>query len=183
MAKIAPQLHIPVGLPGCGKSTWSDRLKAIYPSGVNVVSTDAIRLKLKKDRKLDIDTYYPDLNGPTFKEFHEDIFLYLSGWNARVVADATNLEASARENLRDQVAKASDHRAKFGMGTPIETHVVVFTNIEEAFARNVQRTGWARVPDEVMIAMLAKFEQTMTVIEQEPFTTITYIERIGVAAT
>ena len=80
-----PVLHIPVAIPGAGKSHL-----------VNVMG--AIRLWLTKDES------NQDRNGDVFKHFHENIGLWLrAGHN--VYADATNL--TGRSDLR-KIAEAEN---------------------------------------------------------------------------
>src|ERR1700752_1798948 len=86
-------LHIPVGIPGCGKSTVGrTRFEAI------IHSSDAIRQEIYEREGVDPDKYHPEFNDEVFATYHSRIQVDLMN-NRTVMADATNLQASARHKL------------------------------------------------------------------------------------
>src|ERR1035437_5022097 len=116
------KLFIPVGLPGCGKSTFAKLL-------------DAIRERLTGDAGIQTS------NDQVFAEYHSYIEHWLRYDN--IYADATNLRDYARENLY----KIAD-RVQYADRVPVETHVLVFTNTVQAVERNLKRERV--VPPDVM---------------------------------
>lgn len=149
------KLHIPVGIPGCGKSTFA--WTVLEHSNLRVVSSDAIRLELSHD-------YDQTRNDEVFAIFHQRIEDYLLN-DLDVFADATNLNAFARENLY----KIADRACA-------EVHAWVFANVNQAVIRNGARSPeGGRVPVPAMEYMFEKWEQTLSVIDTEPHASITYI--------
>lgn len=148
------RLYVPIGIPGSGKTTWSDRV--LVSDSVIRISTDDIRDELHSGTD-----YIEGRNTEVFDTFHQRIDENLGYVN--VIADATNLNASARAML---VEIALRRRA--------EVHYVVFTNLAAAVIRNKRRKRV--VPDAAMINFLAKFEEASRAIPMEPYTTITYIK-------
>lgn len=155
-------LHIPVALPGAGKTTWAKRVL----SYAEWISSDDIRNRLFPG------AYNPENNEKVFKHFHDIIDNCLDA-GMDVVADATNLEARARRKLY-YLAMAHD----------ADIHVILFQNVQQALERNAARdgneNGTFRVPEEAMLQrMIPRYEQTLSEIDSEPFTYITRIESVG----
>lgn len=140
-----PKLIIPVGIPGCGKSTWAAQFFSPY-----IVSTDAIRLRLFGDEN------NQDHNDAVFDKFHRDIedYLQLTLPGSTVVADATNLDNRARTTLR-----------AIGKLNQAELHLIYFTNLDEAIMRNRRRERV--VPMEAMERMMDKWERFRLELPQE----------------
>lgn len=148
-------LIIPVGIPGCGKSTWTKRFFEI------VVSSDAIRADL-----YDGD-YDPSRNSEVFDRFHSLISNHLAFSIFPVVADATNLQASARAKLRILAIREL-----------ARIHYIIFRNVGQAIERNTQRDKRWVVPPDAMLRMVSQYEQMLRDIENEPYDSITYIEKV-----
>lgn len=134
---MAQSLIIPVGIPGCGKSTYG---RLHYPHAAQI-SSDAIREELG-------DVNDQTQNDRVFEIYHERIRdnLELGTWNAQVYADATNLTLRARANL---LQIASECR-------PVDLHLLVFANADQAILRNARRERV--VPPEAMLRMLEQYE-------------------------
>jgi len=150
------KLYILAGVPGCGKTTWATKLLP----GV-WVSSDAIRQEMFPDE------YDATHNAAVFARFYKVIDKHLlNGWD--VIADATNLRSFARSELRS-IAEI----------TGATTHLIFFTNVEQAVLRNSFREGQAhgakKVPNEGMELMLEKYEEAQRDIPLEQYTTVTYI--------
>lgn len=152
------RLIIPVGIPGCGKSTLCSTLL-----DVRRVSSDEIRQRVCPDG------YDATKNSEVFAEYHQQIAKNLMR-EIDTVADATNLEISAREKLYN-IARFCN----------AEAHVLLFTNIEQALKRNAARPvdgkhGNMQVPqDQMANKMLPRYERTLASIDTEAYDTLTYI--------
>jgi predicted kinase len=148
--RLYPRLYIPVGLPGCGKSTLAHNLLG----EAAIISTDEIRAELST-----VDDQ--SKNKQVFETFHSMVDACL-GNRQSTYADATNLDARARDTLRH-----------IGFSNKAEVHVFLFTNVKEAIIRNSQRER--RVPDDVMLRFIYKLEDALTAVPHESYTSITEI--------
>lgn len=135
-------LVILVGIPGCGKSTWADDILCDH----TVVSSDAIRAQLG-------DVNDQTKNDEVFFIFYERIMAALKR-GENVVADSTALTKDSRNRLR-AISKSA--------GT--STHLIYFSNCTQAMQRNLRRDR--RVPDDVMLKMLDKYERFKIDLIQE----------------
>ncbi len=168
LTSTRPRLYILAGIPGCGKSTWAHRF---FPSRV-VVSSDEIRGRFFPG------PYDAGNNDKVFEIFHRELGELLSDPYTRrgvnsdfprtAVADATNLNPSARDKLRTVAAYVD-----------AETHLVFFNNPEQSFRRNLNRTGNALVPEDAMGAMYGRYRDSRTAILNEGYTSITFIEGVS----
>lgn len=156
-----PKLYIPVGIPGCGKPGCGKSTLSKNILGATLThSTDAIRERVTSDIN------DQSQNKDVFEIFHREIGEALaSGRNS--IADATNLRRFARTRLR---FIAEEHNA--------ETHVIVFTNIAQAVARNLARTERI-VPADVMIRMIDQYHQAIEDLRDEAYDSVTYIENVA----
>lgn len=158
-----PNLIIPVGIPGCGKSTFA----RLMPN-ITVVSSDAIRREIN-DGKYLVTTTGKGSNTNVFEIFHHRIVRAL--WlNHDVFADATNLDRFARHDLLDDAADAPD----------VKVHVVLFKNNDQALYRNRQRDPEVSqvVPDDVMQRMIEKYERTLLELPQEQYYSVTEVSGV-----
>jgi predicted kinase len=163
-----PKLFIPVGIPGCGKSTWAE---TFMPSSLSIRSTDAIRATLGNVQD-------QSKNDEVFSRFHASIRNDLvAGRN--VYADATNLRDFARDRLRSVVYAANGDRLALDRPADVEMHLLVFSNPDQAVARNLKRERV--VPPEAMERMLDQYEQFRLDLpdERKFFKTVTEIRRVG----
>ena len=76
-------LHILIGIPGCGKSTYAEKLAA--STGGRVVSSDGIRKELTGTEEY----LYPELNSKVFGIFESRVAEWIK--DTDVIADATNI--------------------------------------------------------------------------------------------
>lgn len=146
-------LYIPVGIPGCGKSTWANGLL----DGVNIESTDAIRASLG-------DVNDQQKNDDVFATWHHWIEAGLQDRES-VYADATNLDGHARGTLR-----------MIAQRTGAKTHLILFRNLEQAISRNLKRER--TVPADVMIRMISKYERAAQDISYENYDYITEVSAV-----
>lgn len=156
------KLYIPVGIPGCGKSTLAEIFCPHYTQ--HIVSTDQIRERMVVTGDLE-SVNDMSRNNEVFERYHNDIEFYLHRCD-NVFADATNLRDFARKELREISERYN-----------VETHVIVFNNLLEAIERNKNRDRV--VPTDVINKMLEYFEVALRDIPQEGYTSITYIESMS----
>ena len=158
---MSSKLIIPIGIPGCGKSTFA---KLFFDQPYDDIhSTDEIRSR----PEFGGDINSQENNDAVFRQFHLSIRESLQ-YNSRVFADATNLTRRARRELLDD-AKASNCT---------DIHVLLFKNTHEAYVRNLTRER--TVPEHAMARMLDNYERTLLDLEteRELYTTITEIGSI-----
>lgn len=132
------ELIILAGIPGCGKSTWAENHVKTSEGTWTIVSTDTIREELG-------DVNNQAKNGEVFDTFHERIRNALLS-EVNCIADSTALEGSARMKLRE-IAK----------GAGAKTHLIFFTNIEQAQVRNKKRERV--VHDKAMARMIDRWRE------------------------
>lgn len=163
-----PRLIIPVGIPGCGKSTWA---QGVMPDSLSIRSTDTIRETLG-------DVNDQSKNGEVFRRFHAGIKMDLiNGMN--VYADATNLRDFARATLRKVADDANADRLALNSPADVEVHLLIFANPDQAVVRNLKRDRV--VPPEAMERMLDQYENFMLdlPLERKHYTSVTEIRRVG----
>jgi predicted kinase len=145
------QLIIPVGIPGCGKSTYAETF--FDGSDDRIWSTDALRANLG-------DVNDQSQNDEIFDKFHRGIYKDLC-YGHRVFADATNLTQRARHNLLD-VARRVSVEAEL---PEVAVHLIVFMNPDQAILRNSRRERV--VPQDAMLRMLENYERSRLDLMQE----------------
>lgn len=140
-------LYVPVGMPGCGKST----VAASLPSHVVIVNPDSIREELTGD------VTDQSKNSEVFRLAHDRAGEALTN-GQNVFFDATNLTPKARASLI-KIAALTD-------AMPVA--VLFLTPPAECRRRNRERSRI--VPEAVMDAMEARRKQvTREVLEVEGF--------------
>lgn len=160
-------LIIPVGLPGCGKSTWAKNLLSLKYA---IVSSDEIRKNLFESLRSAHDVTPEERherNTQVFDLFHRKIDDCLR-MDVDVFADATNLNPFARKNLVEIARK--NH---------CQTHLLFFKNPEQAFMRNVRRDRDAVVPKDVMDNFYVKYLECLRDIKEEEYDSVTEIGGVG----
>lgn len=137
-----PKLYVMIGISGCGKSTYSEKLN------VPVVSSDAIRKELFGDEDIQ------ESPEKVFALAHKRVREYLES-GSDVVFDATNVSAFARETLLDAVK-----------GVPCERIGVVFTiTPEEALRRQEHRDR--KVPVDVINRQHRTLQRDMDTLQSQ----------------
>lgn len=156
-----PKLIIPVGIPGCGKSTL---FSAFNHTNMRCVETDGIREEMVKAGRLK-SVNDMSCNSEVFDKFYERITDHLlDGFD--VYADATNLQPFARGQLVDCADQAH-----------AETLLLVFTNPSVAVTRNQKRERV--VPADAMVRMLEQYEKALKAIPDEQYGRVIYIEGVA----
>jgi len=130
-------LYVMIGIPGSGKSTVAGLL------GLPVVSTDAIRLELTGDAE------DQSANDTVYAVAHARTEQHLACGES-VVFDATNLTGSSRRPLRKM---AHSWNARL---------VACLVDVDEATARERNRSRERVVPEFVMDRMIGQFAASAT---------------------
>ena len=136
------------GIPGSGKSTW---LRTHLGDGDAYVSRDEVRFSIISD-----DEDYFAHETETFDKFVREIENNLEK-GKRVFADATHINWASRRKLIEHLHNREN----------IDIDVYYFTiTLPLAIARNNQRQGRARVPEDVIHRMYKQSTHPST----DPFT-------------
>ena len=136
------------GIPGSGKSTW---LRTHLGDGDAYVSRDEVRFSIISD-----DEDYFAHETETFDKFVREIENNLEK-GKRVFADATHINWASRRKLIEHLHNREN----------IDIDVYYFTiTLPLAIARNNQRQGRARVPEDVIRRMYKQSTHPST----DPFT-------------
>jgi len=103
--------HLLVGLPGSGKSTFARQLNEQIPNSV-IISTDAIRLRLYGDEKIQGD--WNTIEQSVIEQVrlaitHEQTAIY----------DATNVRLDWRNSLLDKVSDLNPEWIAWWINTPV----------------------------------------------------------------
>lgn len=166
-----PNLVIPVGIPGSGKSTWGTTL--LGGGKYSIVCSDDIRRRLWGSL-IEAHNCTPEVKrGRTnlvWKAFYADVEEKLKH-NIDVYADGTNLRDFAREKLRDIAER-----------TGARTHLILFDNVVQALERNVSREEDKVVPDEIQLAFINQFTlvlEDLKLGEEQRYDSVTRIENLG----
>ena len=137
-----PKLTMLCGFPGVGKSTFAR--EELKDKGV-YVSRDEIRMRYLQEG----DEYFA-YETRVWMDYVDIIVENLSA-GKDVIADSTNMSVKARKRLLKDIDLSYD-------GEPIEIQCYYFNvPIDVALARNAQRKGRARVPDDVLRKMAQTF--------------------------
>ncbi len=136
MEKYIPTFSMLVGIPGCGKSTYTKDKDAV------VVSSDAIRKELGFNQGQGTGEVFEIMQ----KRSKEAL---LKGKD--VIFDATNLTRKRRMGILNGLN-----------GVPCVKECVLFTEpYEECLRRNAARSGFDLVPEDIMYFMLTQFQTPM----------------------
>lgn len=168
-----PNLIIPVGLPGCGKSTWA---RQMFDLKANIISSDKIRKELFGSLKAAHKGSTSAVeSSPNNKEvwplYHRRIDESLRH-GMDTVADATNLRAFARSKLVDL--------ANYSQAS---THLIIFKNLMQALERNAKRDEDSLVPFDVMERFTEQYYNMLAEVVQEHYTTVIKIESFSCSPT
>lgn len=147
------KVYILIGLPGCGKSTWSDNKlkKSKFPNPPTaVVSSDAIRGELYGDENVQGD---PNVVFNTVKQRLADA---VCGYYDNIILDATNLKKKDRIGIIKDLERRVRNSSKKTRDTEYEVIGVWFAvPVDECQRRNSERKRV--VPKEVIDRMYKNF--------------------------
>lgn len=134
--KAKPTLYMTVGVPGCGKSSWSASMAG---QGVRIFSSDTIRKELLGD---DNCQESPEL---IFSELHSRVRAELDAGNS-CIYDATNVSRKRRMNYMNSLPKGLCRRVCVLFLTPPD----VCVSRDSARSRTVGK--------KVIMSFLGRFE-------------------------
>ena len=146
-----------VGIPGCGKSTLTEKLKA---EGYTIHSSDAIRNEL--------DIHDPKKSSLIFDIMHKRIKADMEV-GKDIVYDATNLSRKNRKNYLESIKRFYNYK---------KICYLFIVPIDVCKERNSHRTGYALVPDYVYDRMLRAFEVPMMEEGWDEIVPILYDEKV-----
>lgn len=133
---MAQTLYLLCGVPGSGKSTWG-RAKATTVGGT-YISRDEVRFTLLKEGE-----EYFSHEDETWKIFTEKIQKAIDDGCEHIIVDATHNNEKSRNYLLDALALGDVNIIAVDFNLPLEV----------CWAQNAQRTGRARVPEDVIARM------------------------------
>ncbi len=128
-----------VGIPGCGKSTLTEKLAS---EGYAIHSSDALRNEL--------NMHEGSQCAYIFNLMHNNIKADMEA-GKNIVYDATNLSRGRRISYLESIKKYNYKKICYLFIVPVDV----------CMERNAKRTGYARVPDEVYDRMLRDFDVPM----------------------
>lgn len=132
------------GIPGSGKSFWAEKQANTLRDQCRVISRDKVRFSLLKDG----EDYFKRENA-VFAQFVKEINDCISVGIPYIFIDATHLTKASRAKILNRL------RIPAGVELAVE---VFATSLPTCLRRNAQRTGRARVPDDVIKNMADSFE-------------------------
>lgn len=140
MMKDKPKLFIPVGMPGCGKSTFYE--ENFMEKNVKYVSRDRIRFNMIDNEQ----DYFAHENEVYHKYIKTIVASLKSGIN--VYADATHINHASRAKLVKALRKC-------GVGEEEYSIIFIFFDVSlyTCIERNNSREGLAKVPEDIIIKM------------------------------
>lgn len=127
------KLIVMIGVSGCGKSYLAKRIQETHDDCI-IVSRDAIRFALLKDG----EDYFAH-EKEVVKRYYDNINRAI-GVHKYVIADATHLTVSARRKFFNNVRTKDAYTIGIWIDTPLEV----------ALKQNAQRSGRARVDEQVI---------------------------------
>ena len=144
---MTKQVYILIGLPGCGKSTWSDNFRIETPNTL-VVSSDAIRGELYGSES---NQGNPE---EVFRTLYDRVIDRMRSKDiANIIVDATNIKLKDRNNAIGTIKRRAMHEAKDS--DIVFTAVWFAVPFEECKRRNSLRERV--VPDDVIERMYKNF--------------------------
>lgn len=151
-----PNFIMLVGIPGCGKSTLTEKL--VKEEGYVVHSSDAIRNEL--------NMHNPKQSGLIFDIMHKRIQKDMNE-GKDIIYDATNMSRKNRISYLESIKKYTDYK---------KICYLFIVPIDVCKERNSHREGYALVPDYVYDRMLKAFNVPMKEEGWDEIVPITYDE-------
>lgn len=144
-----PELHITVGIPGCGKSTFADEYGS--QTGAIVVSSDKLREELTGD--VEDQSRNRDLFGIMHQRIRACLY---EGYS--VLVDATNLKPEYRKDLMDicDDLEVVGYAHRFGVSQDFNTCQLRNLGRERVVPEHVMRRFWGMFTTQCARSVLEK---------------------------
>lgn len=129
------KVYLTVGIPACGKSTWSKEEVRKDPEGVVRICRDDLRNMMN-------GYHFSDSNEKMITVARDAIFVHALRRGKNVILDETNL------NPRNW-----DDACRIVRSTGVEAMIMekpFYVELDEALERNSKREGTGRIPDDVV---------------------------------
>lgn len=157
-----PNMIVLAGVPGCGKSTWAEKM---FDLKASIFCPDTYREQRYGSL---VEAHAPgvrkEANAYAWEKTHSGLEQALQHGIDSIV-DATNLWRVGRLQLLE-----------IGWRNKARCHLIVFKNVAEAIDRNAARPEEDRVPTADMERMCDRYYDTLTEVENESWDTIAFIE-------
>jgi len=148
--KEQPRCFMLIGLPGCGKTTWRNHMKTVWPifhpnEKLWFISSDDHIEQLAKARGETYDQAFRNVADEAATKMHDNLHEVTANTES-FVWDQTNLSAKSRQS-------------KFRLVPPGYMKIGVFFNVDPAIClqRQAQRPGKA-IPSHVMHNMILQWQ-------------------------
>lgn len=137
-------IHLMVGVPGTGKSTWIETVMENMTSA-RCISRDKVRASINQN----IDENYFEKEKAVFAEFVRQINEAIKDGVQDIFIDATHINSKSRAKILREL------RPKAHTTLMCE---VIDVSLDTAMERSSRRSGWQRVPDTVIQNMWESFK-------------------------
>ena len=147
-ATEAPEIYVLIGVPGSGKSTWTEKFLAASTKEFTVVSSDAVLDQIAAEKGLKYSDVYKDFIGLATSKAKQ-IFREALASRANIIFDQTNVSKKKRRGILQQTPK--DY---------VKLAVVFQTEdkeVERRLTERAEKTG-KHIPGFVMKDMYSRWE-------------------------
>ena len=163
---IKQHVHLMVGVPASGKSTWIHKQMGNNNNKSICISRDEVRKSMVGEDVSNANYFSRETE--VFAEFAKQINDAISLGYEHIYIDATHISVASRTKILNRLYTNKNSALILE---------VFMTPVEECLRRNEARTGFARVPDSAIANMARDFKHPT----REEFTTRTYgFDRISI---
>lgn len=148
VTKDAPEIFVLIGVPGSGKSTWTEKHKASSGKQYDVVSSDAVLDQIASEKGLKYSDVHKDFIGLATAKAKQT-FRDAIAANRNIIFDQTNVSKKKRRGILQQLPK---HYRKIAVVFQTEDK-----EVERRLKARAEQTG-KHIPDFVMKDMYSRWE-------------------------